>query len=272
MPSYRIRGLDGREYGPVEQDKLTQWAREGRIVAQMMVCPESTGVWVTAGSLPELASALGGSAPSGTRETFGPGTLAAEQGANAGPPKNQTPNLTVGNCFGKAWNLLDLTFVLQVFIASWLMHLVPLILPGPFIVGILRCALRKVDGKKYEFKDMFSGFDQFGDSLVGFLLYFAATSVAMCCPPVGIFIYIKLWFWGCVVADRPGRSGLDALQDSWNLTTGNVLDFLVLGIVGICAILAGLLACVVGVYVAIPIVVLATAVAYRELTPRPAEG
>jgi hypothetical protein len=54
---YKIIGSDGKEYGPITLDQLKQWFSEGRVNAQTQVLPEGTTEWVSAGQLPELASA-----------------------------------------------------------------------------------------------------------------------------------------------------------------------------------------------------------------------
>ncbi len=60
MSLYTMRGADGREYGPVSEDQLNQWIREGRANAQTEV-RSGEGAFQTLGSLPEFAGALGGS-------------------------------------------------------------------------------------------------------------------------------------------------------------------------------------------------------------------
>ncbi|MFN0205695.1 MAG: hypothetical protein ACKVS6_05220 [Planctomycetota bacterium] len=279
MAQYRIRGLDGREYGPVDQEKLVQWAREARIVGTMMVQKDDSGVWVTASSLPELAGAFStsgagasGNVNSGSANTgganYGPGSFTAEKNPNAPLVKNPNADLSVGNCYGRAWGLLDFTFVLQVFVALLVMSVFPILLAGPIWVGVYRCAIKKIDGETYEFSEMFSGFNQFADALIGYILYFLATVVSLCCPPLYVFVVIKLWLWDSILADHPGRKGMDALQDSWNLTTNHFGDLFMLALTAIGVYILGILACFIGVFVALPVIVLATAVTYRELVPK----
>ena len=52
---YKIRGGDGKEYGPVSADTLKQWVAEGRANAQTQILPEGSMNWVALGQLPEFA-------------------------------------------------------------------------------------------------------------------------------------------------------------------------------------------------------------------------
>jgi len=71
-----LRTEEGRVYGPVEFDQLSQWVDEGRVTASCSVAPEATGRWVGASQkFPQLVqqplqAARPTSAPTGT-EPFG---------------------------------------------------------------------------------------------------------------------------------------------------------------------------------------------------------
>ena len=56
-----------------------------------------------------------------------------------------------------------------------------------------------------------------------------------------------------------------ALNESWNMTEGHVLDLFSLGILSLCLVILGIIALVVGLFVAIPVAGLMTAIAYRIL-------
>ena len=55
---YKIRGNDGKEYGPVPVDQMHQWIREGRANAQTQVQLEGSTEWQALGTLPEFAASL----------------------------------------------------------------------------------------------------------------------------------------------------------------------------------------------------------------------
>jgi hypothetical protein len=56
MPTYRIIGADGKEYGPLSTDQMRQYLREGRVNMQTRVLVEGTTDWKTVADLPEFAS------------------------------------------------------------------------------------------------------------------------------------------------------------------------------------------------------------------------
>ncbi len=53
---FKIRGADGKEYGPVAVEQLRQWVREGRAGGQTQVCPDGAAAWVALSSLPEFSA------------------------------------------------------------------------------------------------------------------------------------------------------------------------------------------------------------------------
>lgn len=57
---YRVLGADGKEYGPVNGEVLSQWITQGRANAQTRVKPEGAAEWQTLGSVPEFQAAFAG--------------------------------------------------------------------------------------------------------------------------------------------------------------------------------------------------------------------
>ncbi len=53
---YKIIGVDGKEYGPVNLDQLKQWVHEGRVNARTLVQAAGTSDWKACGEIPELSS------------------------------------------------------------------------------------------------------------------------------------------------------------------------------------------------------------------------
>ena len=62
MPTYKILGTDGKEYGPISADGLRQWITQKRVTASTSVQAEG-GDWKPLSSYPEFADALAGSPP-----------------------------------------------------------------------------------------------------------------------------------------------------------------------------------------------------------------
>lgn len=57
--TYKVRGLDGAEYGPATLEQLQQWAREGRLQPQTELLRSDQNSWATAASFSELATTFG---------------------------------------------------------------------------------------------------------------------------------------------------------------------------------------------------------------------
>ena len=53
---YKIRGGDGKEYGPVTAEQVQQWVRENRLNGQSLVQGGDGGEWKPLASFPEFAS------------------------------------------------------------------------------------------------------------------------------------------------------------------------------------------------------------------------
>src|SRR5438552_14242401 len=64
---YKIKGADGKEYGPISIEQLRQWMDEGRINSQTRVLPEGVSDWKTVTEIPELNSLLSTTVPGAGR-------------------------------------------------------------------------------------------------------------------------------------------------------------------------------------------------------------
>ena len=56
---YKIRGADGKEYGPADAGQMRAWLAENRINAHTLVQVEGTSTWQPLSSLPEFAGEAG---------------------------------------------------------------------------------------------------------------------------------------------------------------------------------------------------------------------
>lgn len=78
---YKVRGTDGKDYGPVTAEVLRQWIKEGRANAQTLVQPEGSEAWQPVSSLPEFTDVA--MVPTPASVAPGPATAFAP----AAPPK-----------------------------------------------------------------------------------------------------------------------------------------------------------------------------------------
>ena len=69
---YKVRGTDGKEYGPVPSATLRQWIKEGRANLQTLVQAEGTDAWQPVSILPEFSDLLVVAAPPGLTAASAP--------------------------------------------------------------------------------------------------------------------------------------------------------------------------------------------------------
>lgn len=61
---YKIIGIDGRTYGPVNAEQIQRWVAENRVNAQTLVHSEGAAEWRPLAAIPELAGGLKNVPPS----------------------------------------------------------------------------------------------------------------------------------------------------------------------------------------------------------------
>jgi len=274
---YRIVGADGKQYGPISVDVLRQWIAQGRANSQTRVLLEGTTDWKLLTEYPEFAAEL------------------AARSAAAAPPPAQAPSSTpgiadalateilardydlqIGHCISRGWNLVMKHFWLTVG-ASFLIHLivtvvggVPLIgwaLNAVFVGGLDWMFLKLIRGEKAELGDAFASFNLaflplalFG--LVSTLLILCGT--ILCILP-GIYLAVCWMLFGPLVILDKRLEFWDAMELSRKAVSRHWWK--VFGLALVCGLLliCGALACVVGVFIAIPIVRAALVYAYEDI-------
>ncbi len=266
---YKIIGADGRVYGPVSAEQLRQWMAEGRASFQTRVQKEGGTEWVLLGSLPEFADA----------STVAPPPIAtAEARRQAREVLSQDYRISVGDCIGRAWELIKRDFWFLVgasFVAGligaggfipYLGAVASLIIGGPMMGGLSALYLKKIRGQSASFGDIFLGFGSAFGSLIGaYLICILLITVGFIfCILPGIYLAVSWVFTIPLVIDK--RMGFwDAMELSRKVVTKHWWKVfglvIVLGLLGI----AGLLVCIVGVFVACAIGQIAILYAYEDI-------
>jgi hypothetical protein len=72
MPTYKILGTDGKEYGPINADVLRQWIAQRRANAGTSAQAEGGTDWKPLSSFPEFADTLAGEPPASPLPPSGP--------------------------------------------------------------------------------------------------------------------------------------------------------------------------------------------------------
>jgi len=151
---------------------------------------------------------------------------------------------------------------------SSIIRIVSYVLSAIIWMGLIKIFLRFCDGEKGEFSDLFSCYPLFFKYLVGSILYGLIVSLGLILLILpGIIWAIKFYFFDYLIIDK-GLGPIDALEKSSEITRGIKFDLLSFGIlIGIINLL-GLLCLLVGLFVTIPITMVATAFVYRKLMPK----
>jgi uncharacterized membrane protein len=132
-----------------------------------------------------------------------------------------------------------------------------------------KAALEVADGKPF---NLFAAFGKvnFGNVIVLSLIVGAATILGfvLCILP-GIVVAFLTYLATYALVDGDGQSPIEAIKSSVRLISSNVANSLLLAVLNILVVIAGAIALCVGLFVALPVTVLATAYAYRAFTGRP---
>ena len=132
-------------------------------------------------------------------------------------------------------------------------------------IGYMTIALKIVDGQQPELRDLWSHTQELGRFAAGVLLYMLIVmgGLLLCIVP-GIIWAFKYYFTPYLLVDK-NMKPMEALRASAQMTDGIKFDlFKLLFVVGLVAML-GYLFLFVGIFVTIPIAILAIAYTYRSL-------
>jgi len=133
------------------------------------------------------------------------------------------------------------------------------------VIGYIRFHQKKLRNETVDFSELFSGFNDFGQSLgLALVMGILLTIGYICCILPGIYLGVAWWFVFFGLADRQG--------DFWNVmeinrkavTTHWWSALLFLIVIHVIAY-AGLLGCLIGVLVTIPFATLMACSAYDRL-------
>ena len=270
MPAqYRIIGADGNEYGPASLTDIDRWIREGRVVPETLVRRDDEAA-VEARSLPEIDPLFTSLAVPGGAPPPGTGLPLAAAAALQG-------EFHAWRFLGQAWDLVKpnwLHLAGMFFIFSALGSIrsfgpfVELVFGGVLMVGIWQALLGMLDGRKPDIAMMFGAFDRFGEAFLAHLVISILTLLGLLCFIVpGIILYVVWFFSFAVLAEK--RTGFwSAMQESFALTEGYRWRLFLLMLACLPILLLGLLAAILGVFVALPVCLTAFALAYRWLQAR----
>lgn len=279
MSTYRIIGADGKEYGPITEAVVGQWISEGRLNALSRIQPEGSTDWKALSELPEFAARFSQGPPPDNSPPIAASTplrgqAEADQEANGVIARDY--DLDIGSCISRGWNLVMSNFWLTVGATALTYLLVAAASGIPFAsllitfvlaAGLDMMFLKLIRGEKAEFADIFAGFGKLFVPLMVFSIIgqmFTMLGFVLCIVPGIYALVVWLIFPPLLIIDKhydfwPAMelSRKVVNRHWWKLFGFVVVTFLIL--------LAGLLACGIGVLLALPVTTAATVYAYEDV-------
>jgi hypothetical protein len=279
---YIIIGADRKEYGPASAEQVREWIEEGRANGETRIREAESATWRNLSELPEFAPALAAKhAPDAPPP---PRVAAAEADALAVQILARDYQVKIGRCISRGWQLVQDHFWPAVG-ASALVTLVQvalgcvpilgpvayLLLGGVLIGGLYYFFLKLARRRPAEIGDAFAGFriafvPLMLAGLVSHLL--TAVGLVLCILP-GIYLGVAWAFTLLLVVDK-GLEFWPAMELSRKVVTKHWWTVFGLLLVNFLILLAGVLACGVGVFVAVPVMCGSLVHAYEEIFAAPA--
>src|SRR5476651_2191698 len=161
-----------------------------------------------------------------------------------------------GRWIGLGWELVkaDLGNYILIALVFSLLNTVPLI-QGALIAGFHIFTMKKLMGRPAEFADFFKGFNFFVPTLVASLLIGIIPGLVVAAMYKFTFLFIvdkRMDFW-------------PAMQASHAVAKNDYFGFTMFLLLMVLVDLLGVLCCVIGIFVALPVTFAAITVAYKEL-------
>lgn len=133
-------------------------------------------------------------------------------------------------------------------------------------LGTTRISLKIHDGQPAQFSDLFSGMPYFLNYLAASILYFLMCAVGLLLLVIpGIYLGMRFQFYGYFVVDL-GSGPIEALKRSAKITEGSMLKLFLMAVILAAINFVGALLLLLGLFVTVPISVMAMAYVYRRLS------
>ena len=140
---------------------------------------------------------------------------------------------------------------------------------GIFLGGVAaKAALEVTEGKPFDFFGAFGKVNLVQLLIAGVLVGIATLIGFVLLVIPGLIVMFLTYFTTYAIVDD-GKSAIDGIKHSVKLISDNVGDSLLLAILNVLVVIAGVIALCVGLLVAFPITIFATAYAYRSFNGQP---
>ncbi|MFH1645231.1 MAG: hypothetical protein ABIB11_02315 [Candidatus Omnitrophota bacterium] len=145
-------------------------------------------------------------------------------------------------------------------VAAW-------VLQSAIAMGMARVSLQVTDKGSSSVSELFSCFSLLLKYIAASVLYGLMVFIGMILLIVpGIIVAMRGQFFVYYIIDE-GAGPIEALKKSFEITKGSVVNLLLLSLVTILLNIVGVLAIGLGIFVSIPITLVAYAFVYRKLNP-----
>jgi len=282
---YTIIGADGRPYGPATAEQVRELIASGRANGQTMAQLEGAAESKPLSAFPEFAEALAAksAAPSSSPAALLP--PASEADALANEILARDYELDIFGCLGRAWERMQRDFWPIVGVSAVAILLmsaagsagVGIVLLGPLTGGLFYYYLKLIRGQKAEMGDAFAGFSiAFLQLFLGYLVsaLLIVVGFVFCVIP-GIYFAVAWKFALPLMIDKK-MEFWPAMELSRKVITRHWWSFFGLAIMGGLLNIVGMLVCCVGMFVTMPVTLMAIMYAYEDIfgsvsTTKPAQ-
>ncbi|MBZ5624814.1 MAG: zinc ribbon domain-containing protein [Acidobacteriia bacterium] len=198
--------------------------------------------------------------------------LAAPNPFSSPAPVMWTPPVgvraTPGRWVGAGWEMVKAdigNYILMALVFLALISVVPVIIQGPLMAGFHIYCMKRILNRPAEFADLFKGFNFFVPALVASLLIglFSFAGTLLCIIP-GLVVAAMYNFTYLFIVDKR-MDFWPAMQASHAVVKNDYFGFTMFLLLTALVNLLGLVCCIVGVLVTVPLTFAAITVAYKEI-------
>lgn len=134
-----------------------------------------------------------------------------------------------------------------------------------FYLGYIKNLFQALDGEEPQFSAYGQQSGKILKGMITSILYSLIMVIGLCLLIIpGIYLGLRLQFaFYFIVEENTGI--LDSLKKSWAITKGQVFPLFLLLLVGIGIVILGIIALGIGVFVAIPLIFMASCYVFRKL-------
>ena len=163
----------------------------------------------------------------------------------------------------------DFNAIMKLYYSNPTGMIVSTILSAVIMLGFINCLLQLAKGTSNEVAIDHWKLDinVYVKYVVIAIVVKVLTTIGYCCCIIpGLYIDARLKFASVRAIDSPEDDIMDCIKASWNMTSGNVMNLIILVLAEIAIVIIGILVCCVGYLPAVVIVSFADVVAYLVLS------